>query len=90
MARPSQRCHQNFGLIYGIYWHSPDFGKSVIAQGVDPLLAMFGVFLCRQPVNMHLLRDFLKRRDVLSGIEARVQPLFGHAPIFQGPCGIRS
>ena len=76
------KAHHHFGLVDAINWHPSDLGESVIAQGVDPLLAMFGVLPSRHPVNMDLLRHLLKGWHLLARIEPGIQTLLGHPAIF--------
>jgi len=47
------------------------------------LLAMLGVLPSWLPINVHLLGNFLKRRNLAFGIETRLHPLLGHSAAFQ-------
>jgi len=86
LFRPYRReAHHHLRLINAINRHPPDLGESIIAQGVDPLLAVLGVLPCGHPVNMDLLRNLFKGWHLLACIKSGVQPLLGHAAIFERP-----
>ncbi|SLN43241.1 hypothetical protein AQS8620_01716 [Aquimixticola soesokkakensis] len=77
------QAHQDFRLADAIDRHATDFGESIVAQRVDPLLAVLGVLPSRHPVDVHLKSDLFERRNVLARVKTGVQALLGHAPILQ-------
>ena len=62
-----------------------NFGEGVVPQGIDPLLTVPGILPRWHPVNMHLTRHLFKGWHFLPRIKTWVQPLLGHAAIFQRP-----
>ncbi|UPH72868.1 hypothetical protein LGT41_0010550 [Abyssibius alkaniclasticus] len=77
------KAHQHFWLFNAINWHASNLVKGIIAQGVDPLLPVLGVFPGRHAVDMHLLGNFRESWYLARCIEPWVQTLLGHAPILK-------
>jgi len=77
-----RKAHHHFGLVNAVDRHAPDFGKGIVTQGIDPLLAVFGIFSHGHPVNVSLLRHLFEGWHLSTGVKTRVQPLFSHTAIF--------
>jgi len=84
--RPDWReAHHDLRLANGVDSHAADLRKSAISQRIDPLIAMLGILPRRQAISVNFAGHILKRRDLATGIEARIKPLLGHPAVFQRP-----